>query len=200
MTDNLLQTDQRSRRFRDAALPLLDDAYRFARFLLRNPADAEDVVQECYLRALRHFDSFHGPALKPWLLAILRNLCCTEFNRRKRYGTHRDFSAIEDADVELLWQEPQSSPETDLLRQQDGATILQNVHALPRIFREAIVLREFEGLSYREISQVTHVPIGTVMSRLARARAMLRANLATSGFAPQRAKKTKFAPRLSATA
>ena len=72
----------RARRFRDAALPHLDDVFTFAHYLMRNVADAEDAVQECYLRALRHFDSYHGPAMKPWLLTILRNVCNAEFARR----------------------------------------------------------------------------------------------------------------------
>ena len=72
----------RARRFRDAALPHLDDVYTLARYLMRNQVDAEDAVQECYLRALRHFDSYRGPAMKPWLLTILRNVCKTEFTRR----------------------------------------------------------------------------------------------------------------------
>ena len=72
----------RARRFREAALPLLDDAYTLARYLLRDPADAEDAVQECYLRALKHFDTYRGPAMKPWLFAILRNVCRAEYARR----------------------------------------------------------------------------------------------------------------------
>src|SRR6201999_3917960 len=73
---------EKARRFREAALPYLDDVYTLARYLLRDPADAEDAVQECYLRALKHFDSYRGPAMKPWLLAILRNVCRVEFTRR----------------------------------------------------------------------------------------------------------------------
>ena len=81
----------KARRFRDAALPHLDDVYTMARYLMRNAADAEDAVQECYERALRHFDSFRGPAMKPWLLAILRNVCNTEFSRRGKQETPTDF-------------------------------------------------------------------------------------------------------------
>ena len=84
---------ERARRFRDAALPHLDDVYTLARYLLRDAADAEDAVQECYLRALKHFDSYRGPAMKPWLFAILRNVCYAEYARRKAAPT----GAIEDA-------------------------------------------------------------------------------------------------------
>jgi RNA polymerase sigma-70 factor (ECF subfamily) len=142
---------------------------------VRNPADAEDAVQECYLRALRHFDSYRGPAMKPWLLAILRNVCNAEFARRGRAETPADLADDEQAEATPpIWQEPQASPETALLRQQDGDTIRRLVAALPQPFREAIVMREINDLSYHEIAEVAGVPVGTVMSRLARARAMLR--------------------------
>jgi RNA polymerase sigma-70 factor, ECF subfamily len=165
----------KARRFRDAALPYLDDAFTLARYLLRNAADAEDAVQECYLRALRHFDSYRGPAMKPWLLAILRNVCNAEFARRGKREAATDCDEAELKAEELpLWQEPQASPEITLLREQDGATIRRLVAALPQPFREAIVLREINDLSYQEIAEVAKVPVGTVMSRLARARSMLR--------------------------
>jgi RNA polymerase sigma-70 factor (ECF subfamily) len=165
----------RARRFRDAALPHLDDVFTLARYLMRNPADAEDAVQECYLRALRHFDSYRGPAMKPWLLAILRNVCNAEFARRGRQETPAEFADSEAAEATPpIWQEPQASPEAALLRQQDGDTIRRLVAALPQPFREAIVMREINDLSYHEIAEVAGVPVGTVMSRLARARSMLR--------------------------
>ena len=165
----------RARRFRDAALPHLDDVFTLARYLMRNAADAEDAVQECYLRALRHFDSYRGPAMKPWLLAILKNVCVAEFARRSRQPVPAA-SAEDDAPLEEvpMWQEPQASPETELLRRFDDATIRRLVGALPQPFRETIVLREINDLSYREIADIVGAPVGTVMSRLARARAMLR--------------------------
>jgi len=166
----------RARRFRDAALPYLDDVYSLARYLMRNPADAEDAAQECYVRALRHFDSYRGPAMKPWLLTILRNVCNAEFARRRKQETPTDLSEHETAAEELpIWQEPTSSPETTMVRRQEGDTIRRLVAALPQPFREAIVLREINDLSYHEIAEVAGVPVGTVMSRLARARSMLRA-------------------------
>ena len=163
-----------ARRFRDAALPYLDDVYTLARYLLRNSADAEDAAQECYVRALRHFDSYHGPEMKPWLFAILRNVCRAEFARRSgaAVGTEEDAQADEEASP--LWQEAPASPEAAMIREWDAETIRRLVADLPMTFREAIVLREVNELSYREIADVVGVPVGTVMSRLARARCMLR--------------------------
>jgi len=175
MTGDAHEDPDRARRFRDAALPHLDDVFTLARYLMRNPADAEDAVQECYLRALRHFDSYRGPAMKPWLLAIVRNVCNAEFALRGRQETPAEFA--DDGEAEAtppIWQEPQASPEAALLRQQDGDTIRRLVAALPQPFREAIVMREINDLSYHEIAEVAGVPVGTVMSRLARARSMLR--------------------------
>ena len=162
----------KARRFRDAALPHLDDVYTLARYLMRNVADAEDAVQESYLRAYSHFDSYRGPAMKPWLLAILRNVCYAEFARLSK--RERSAESAED-DASPVWQEPDASPESALVRRQDGETIRRLVAALPQPFREIIVLREFNDLSYQEIAEVADVPVGTVMSRLARARSMLRA-------------------------
>jgi RNA polymerase sigma-70 factor, ECF subfamily len=164
----------KARRFHDAALPYLDDAYALARYLLRNAADAEDAVQDCFLRAFRHFDSYRGPAMKPWLLAILRNVCHAEFARRGRHDVADENDAETKAEAVPLWQEPQPSAETALMRQHDDATIRRMVEDLPQPFRETLVLREINDLSYQEIAQVAGVPVGTVMSRLARARTMLR--------------------------
>ena len=166
----------RARRFREAALPHLDDVYTLARYLMRDAADADDAVQECYLRALRHFDNYRGPAMKPWLLAILRNVCNAEFARRATQPAPSEQTAQDGAaDAPPLWQEPQRSPEAELLRHRDGETIRRLVAALPPAFREAVVLRDINNLSYRDIAEVAGVPVGTVMSRLARARTMLRA-------------------------
>jgi RNA polymerase sigma-70 factor, ECF subfamily len=174
MPENGGDEQAKARRFREAALPHLDDVFTLARYLMRNSADADDAVQECYLRALRHFDNYRGPAMKPWLLAILRNVCNAEFARRsKRQAV--EYDEAEPAAEQLpIWQEPQASPESVLLREHDGATIRQLVSELPHQFREVIVLREVNELSYQEIAQVAGVPVGTVMSRLARARSMLR--------------------------
>jgi len=175
MADDAVADQDRMRRFHDAALPCLDDVFTLARYLMRNPSDAEDAVQECYLRALRHFDTYRGPAMKPWLFAILRNVCNAEFARRGKEEVPTDYTADDSAAEEMpMWQEPQASPESSILRQQESAAIRRLVEELPRPFREVIVLREIADLSYQEIAEVAGVPVGTVMSRLARARAMLR--------------------------
>jgi RNA polymerase sigma-70 factor (ECF subfamily) len=175
MADDAVAEQERMRTFQAAALPHLDDVYTLARYLMRNTQDAEDAVQECYLRALRHFDSYRGPAMKPWLLAILRNVCNAEFARRSKEEVPTDYTQNGSLAEEMpMWQEPQASPEKMMVRQQDTATIRRLVAELPDPFREAIVLREMNNLSYQEIAQVAGVPVGTVMSRLARARAMLR--------------------------
>lgn len=167
--------DDRMRRFHEAALPHLNDLYTLARYLMRNPDDAEDAVQDCYLRGLRYFDSYRGPAMKPWLLAILRNICLSEFTRRGKHEPVTEYCDDEMLGEQMAkWQEPQASPESVLVAQQDAATIRRLVEALPSPFREVIVLREMNELSYKEIAAVERVPVGTVMSRLARARAMLR--------------------------
>lgn len=162
------------RRFREAALPLLDDVYTLARYLLGNEADAEDAVQECYLRALKHFDSFRGPAVKPWLLAILRNICRAEYARRKLVRDQPAEEAALESACEPLWHEGQETPESAVLRQRDADAIRRIVADLADPFRETFVLREIQNLTYREIAEITDVPVGTVMSRLARARALLR--------------------------
>jgi RNA polymerase sigma factor (sigma-70 family) len=166
---------ERARRFRDAALPHLDDVYTLARHLLRDATDAEDAVQECYLRALKHFDSYRGPAMKPWLLAILRNVCRAEFARRASSATSPVEDIAENEQTTPLWHETQDTPEEQVLRRRDASAIQQLVAALAEPFRETFVLREIQNLSYREIAGVVGAPVGTVMSRLARARAMLRA-------------------------
>ena len=160
-----------ARRFRDAALPHLDEVYSLSRYLLRNPSDAEDAVQECYLRALKHFASFRGDAIKPWLFAILRNVCRAAYAQRATGP-----QATESNDDTLpLWGEPPETPETHVLRRHDTEAVRSMVSALPDAYREAIVLREIHDMSYREIAEIVDVPVGTVMSRLARARSLLRA-------------------------
>ena len=110
---------EKARRFREAALPYLDDAYTLARYLLRNAADAEDAVQECYLRAFRHFDSYRGPAMKPWLFAILRNVCRAEYARRATTPTSAIEDVPESAEQTPLWHEAEETPEAQLLRRWD---------------------------------------------------------------------------------
>jgi len=164
----------RARRFRDAALPHLDALYTVACYITRSPADAEDAVQECYLRAFRHFDGLRGTDMKPWLMAILRNVCRAEFARRSNVVIMEPQSDGVDHGVPL-WQEEQESPEGGIVRRQNAETVRALLKALPEQFREVVVFRDIEELSYREIAQAVDAPIGTVMSRLARGRGMLRA-------------------------
>jgi RNA polymerase sigma factor (sigma-70 family) len=164
----------KARRFREAALPYLDDVYTLARYLLRDAADAEDAVQDCFLRALKHFDTYRGPAMKPWLFAILRNVCRAEYSRRAAAPTAPIDDASESAEQTPLWHEAQETPEAQILKERDAATIRRLVEALAEPFKETFVLREINNLSYREIAEAVGAPVGTVMSRLARARAMLR--------------------------
>ncbi len=165
----------KARRFRDAALPHLDDAYTLARYLLRDAADAEDAVQECYLRALRYFDTFRGTEIKPWLFAILRNICRGEFARRSRVTLAIDDTTDDAEDAAPLWQEEQASPETEMLHRWDAETIRRLVAELPDPFREAIVLRKINDLSYSEIADVVGVP--KAQMRVNHAKSRIRARI-----------------------
>jgi RNA polymerase sigma-70 factor (ECF subfamily) len=155
----------RTRRFRELALPHLDDAYTFACFLMQSRSDAEHAVQECYGRALRDFDGWPASAVKPRLLAILRNVCHRQLDRRARPESTR-----EEADGALLLRQPQTSIPSEMLEDGEGAVVRQRVDSLPLEFRELIVLRELNDLSYREIAEVVGVSLGTVATRLAQAR------------------------------
>jgi RNA polymerase sigma-70 factor (ECF subfamily) len=160
----------RAERFKTLALPHLDDIYTLARYLLRSASDADDAVQECYLRAFRHFDTFRGGPVKPWLFAILRNVCHAAYAGNARLV----FMAQEEAQARPVWREEGDTPEQAMVRRHESATLRRLIGELPAEFREVIVLREINDLSYRDIATVIEAPIGTVMSRLARARGMLR--------------------------
>jgi RNA polymerase sigma factor (sigma-70 family) len=151
----------------EALLPHLDAAYNFARYLSRNDDDAADIVQEAFLRALRYRDSFSGQNPRAWLFAIVRN---TFFSMRK--GNIPADTAVP-FDEELHREGEQPSPEAAMLRSADTRIVNQALEELSVEYREVIVLREFEDLSYKEIARVTGAPVGTVMSRLARARDQL---------------------------
>jgi RNA polymerase sigma-70 factor, ECF subfamily len=155
-------------RFERVVLPYLDDAYTLARYLLRDEHDAQDVVQEAALRALRYFDGYSGGDARAWLLAIVRN-CVVNWKRRYR-AEERSVPFVDAIDASIG-----ASHEADAaaIESSERVRVQQAIDALPVEFREVIVLREVQELSYREISDVLGVPIGTVMSRLARARRRL---------------------------
>jgi RNA polymerase sigma-70 factor (ECF subfamily) len=154
--------------FEETVLPHFDAAYNLARWLTRNEKDAEDVVQEACLRALRHFGSFKGGDARPWLLAIVRNTYYTWIKHNRR----PEADAVLDEERQPRTEET-ADPEILLLREADRQMVRRALQSLPTEFLEVIVLREFEELSYKEIADVVHIPCGTVMSRLARGRKRL---------------------------
>ena len=162
----------KAERFKALALPHLDDVYTLARYLLRGASDADDAVQECYLRAFRHFDTFRGGPVKPWLFAILRNVCHATYAGSARLVFTAE--GAEESQAVPIWREHGDTPEQALLLRHESDTMRRLIGELPAEFREVIVLREINDLSYRDIATVIEAPIGTVMSRLARARGMLR--------------------------
>jgi RNA polymerase sigma-70 factor (ECF subfamily) len=167
-------SDDKAERFKTLALPHLDDIYTLARYLLRSASDADDAVQECYLRAFRHFDTFRGGPVKPWLFAILRNVCHAAYAANARLVYTADDADAGEPQAKPMWREDGDTPEQAMLRRHDSAAMRRLIAQLPAEFREVIVLREINDLSYRDIAIVIEAPIGTVMSRLARARGMLR--------------------------
>lgn len=155
--------------FEQTVIPHLDAAYNLARWLTRNDHDAEDVVQEAYLRGFKSFDGFRGTDGRGWLLTIVRNTCYTWLRRSRSEQVSTPF------DEEVHHKDVASpDPEELLLKNADRQHLHDALEELPVEFREALVLREIEGLSYKEIANVSRVPVGTVMSRLARARDRLR--------------------------
>ena len=163
-------------RFEEQMLPHLDAAYNLARHLTRNDHDAEDVVQEAYLRALRYFDAFRGTNARAWLLAIVRHTTYTRRRRDQMAAITTEFNdELHSGAVEG------QGPERDLDRRETAARVQSALDRLPPRFREVLVLRELEDLSYEEIARIVRAPIGTVMSRLSRARARLEQVLAAEG-------------------
>ena len=165
--------DNRRQRFEVQVLPHLDDAYRFARWLARSPEGADDCVQEAMLRAYRSFDSLRGSDAKAWLLTIVRNCHATAFKQQQRRAQVPLPEEHDPLDGQtLISAEP--GPESASIRQDEARTLERLVAELPEEYREILILREVEDMDYRAIAAVVNVPLGTVMSRLARARAALR--------------------------
>ena len=170
---------ERGQSFDEVVVPHLRAGYNLARWLLRNDQDAEDVTQEAIVRAFRFFDGFSGDNPRAWLLTVVRNCAYTflQQNRARELGTEFD---------EVVHSEPASdgvaseTPEVLILRSAQQRFLNDAVEALPVEFREIFVLRELEGLSYKEIANLARIPIGTVMSRLSRARRQLQAALVRS--------------------
>ena len=158
--------------FDEVVLPHLDAAYRLARWLLRNEHDAEDAVQEASLKALRYFRTFTGGNGRAWFLKVVRNTCYGWYGASSR-DTSDPFDEEQHSSVQ-----PMSNPETLLLRTADAALLERAMNALPDRFRELLILREVEGLTYRELAEAMDIPIGTVMSRLHRGRRILKRQLA----------------------
>jgi RNA polymerase sigma-70 factor (ECF subfamily) len=163
----------RSLRFQQMALPHLDAAFNLARWLCGNPHDADDVVQEAFMRAFRFFDTFHGETARPWLLAIVRRTWYTEWRRRS--GVHATVEFDENLDDESFegWSMSSPDPEALMMRDEDTRLVHEALELLPVEYREVLILRELEELSYREIATIADLPVGTVMSRLARGRRKL---------------------------
>jgi RNA polymerase sigma-70 factor (ECF subfamily) len=155
--------------FEQAVLPHLDAAYNLARWLMRNEQDAQDVAQEAYLRAFRFFPGFRGGDARAWLMKIVRNTCYTWLH------TNRPLQEATEFDESLFHPETCAlNPEEAVLQNDSNTLVRKAMEKLPPNFREVLILRELEGMSYREIADITGMPAGTVMSSLSRARVRLR--------------------------
>ena len=171
--------------FEQEVLPHLDAAYNLARWLTRNKQDAEDVVQEAYVRAFRFFSAFRGGNARAWVLRIVRNTCYNWLQENRPLQSATEF------DENSFGPDPRTlNPEQALLQNASDRMLRHALEALPLKFREVLILRELEGMSYKEIAEVTGMPPGTVMSRLSRARDGLRQCLSHHGSAPAVATST----------
>lgn len=165
--------------FEALAVPHMAAAFTLAYWLVRSHTDADDIVQDAYVRAYRAFDSYHGDTFKPWLLAIVRNCAFTFLGQRKRLSNVVSFDEAfhaKDGDEygEAQLQSEDPSAEQHMIAASDRAAVMSALGELPPLYREVLVLREIEEMSYRDIAGLTGVPVGTVMSRLSRARDRLR--------------------------
>ena len=163
----------KARRFEQTIMPHLDAAYNLARWLTRNEHDAQDVVQEAFLRAYKFFEGFHGTNSRSWLLSIVRNSSYNWLQKNRK----SDLAVLFDEELHGT-EDGDFDPQSLSLREGDQQKVREAIEELPVEYRELTILRELEGLSYKELADVTRVPIGTVMSRLARGRKLLSARLA----------------------
>ena len=172
-------TNDQSRRirFENQMLPFMSEAYNLARWFMKKEPDARDAVQDAYLKAFRYFESFHGDSGRAWLLRIVRNVCYDALRAR---DSQRNMVSL---DEETAAEVPDSKPSPNVLAIQNSTKlrIREALEALPLEFKTVIILREFDGCSYKEISDIAGVPVGTVMSRLSRARRHLGALLQEEG-------------------
>jgi RNA polymerase sigma-70 factor (ECF subfamily) len=170
--------EEQQRRFESLALPHLDAAFNLARWLTRNDHDAQDVVQDAFVRALRYVGSFRGDNARGWLLQIVRNTCFSWI----RENRPTEVIALDDPDDTLDdYPGPAADePHAIAVRNADHARINEAIANLPVVYREVLVLRELEDCSYGEIARIADIPLGTVMSRLARARNLMRRSLTAS--------------------
>jgi RNA polymerase sigma-70 factor (ECF subfamily) len=173
---SMMDQDQRTR-FENQMLPLMPEAYNLARWFMKNESDARDAVQEAYLKAFRYFESFQGDSGRAWLLRIVRNVC---YDALRAKETERKVISL---DEEAAAEVPDSTPGPNILAIQNSTKlrVREALETLPLEFRTVIILREFDGFSYKEISDIAGVPVGTVMSRLSRARQQLAILLQKQG-------------------
>jgi len=171
--------DENRRRFVLLAMPHAGAAYNLARWLTKNDQDAQDVVQEAMMRALRYMGKFHGDNARAWLLQIVRHACFSWLKENR--PAERTFVDDSDDSLENVPGPADDEPHTMALRKAERLEINQAIAALPVAYREVLVLRELEDLSYNDIARIADIPLGTVMSRLARARGLMRTALMPGG-------------------
>ena len=172
-----MRDESKLERFETAVLRHLDAAYNLARWLTNNDATAEDAVQDACVRAFRFFDAMQGPSPKAWFMAIVRNACMDCLRERKRVGSTEEFDETQHTSEEAYTSAELDSPERNALRNAAAREVHAAIAGLPLEYREVIVLRELEEMSYKEISAIVKIPIGTVMSRISRGRDLLREKL-----------------------
>lgn len=174
------EDERKARRFEQTVMPHLDSAYNLARWLTRSDSDAQDVVQEACLRAFKYFDGFDGQYANAWLLKIVRNTCFSWLKKNRpaeeSIALEEKAEDVESNDTAIFLSESGfgRSPEAILIESRDTHRLNELIERMPPVYREVIILRELEEMSYRDIADVTSVPIGTVMSRLARGRKLLQ--------------------------